>query len=79
MTGRGIDQILPHPSNPTLHERAQRTHKEEFYQLVDPPDSLAELREQLLEQEQRHNTYRPHQALGNRTPQEWLLDYAERR
>jgi putative transposase len=73
--------VLP-PRSPKLNgrvERAQRTHKEEFYQLVDPPDTLAELRRRLLEQEQRYNTYRPHQALGQKTPQEWLLDYAERR
>jgi putative transposase len=73
--------VLP-PRSPKLNgrvERAQRTHKEEFYQLVDPPDSLTQLREQLLEQEQRYNTYRPHQALGYKTPQEWLLTYTEGR
>lgn len=73
--------VLP-PRSPKLNgrvERAQRTHKEEFYQLVDPPDSLAQLRAQLLEQEQRYNTYRPHQALGHKTPQEWLLTYTEGR
>ena len=73
--------VLP-PRSPKLNgrvERAQRTHKEEFYQLVDPPDSLAELRAQLLKQEQRYNTYRPHQALDQKTPQEWLLANAERR
>jgi transposase InsO family protein len=73
--------VLP-PRSPKLNgrvERAQRTHKEEFYQLVDPPDSLADLRAQLLKQEQRYNTYRPHQALAYKTPQEWLRDNAERR
>lgn len=73
--------VLP-PRSPKLNgrvERAQRTHKEEFYQQVSPPDSLAELRAQLLDQEQRYNTYRPHQALGQKTPQQWLQDYAERR
>ena len=73
--------VLP-PRSPKLNgrvERAQRTHKEEFYELVDPPDSLSQLRAQLLKQEQRYNTYRPHQALGNKTPQEWLLACAERR
>jgi putative transposase len=72
--------VLP-PRSPKLNgrvERAQRTHKEEFYQLVDPPDSLAELRAQLLSQEQRYNTYRPHHALGFLTPQAWLLAFAER-
>lgn len=73
--------VLP-PRSPKLNgrvERAQRTHKEEFYQLLDPPDSLAEMRARLLLQEQRYNTYRPHQALGYLTPQEWLLAFAERR
>jgi putative transposase len=73
--------VLP-PRSPKLNgrvERAQRTHKEEFYELLDPPDSLSQLREQLLKQEQRYNTYRPHHALGFKTPQEWLLASSERR
>lgn len=73
--------VLP-PRSPKLNgrvERAQRTHKEEFYELLDPPDSLAHLRAQLLTQEQRYNTYRPHHALGFKTPQEWLLAFNERR
>jgi len=57
-------------------ERAHRTHREEFYQMLDPPGSLAELREGLRAQETVYNTIRPHQALGQRTPcefyQEWL-------
>lgn len=72
--------VLP-PRSPKLNgrvERSNRTHKEEFYQLVDPPDSLAELRARLLKQEQRYDTYRPHQALGYLTPQQWLLAFAER-
>jgi len=72
--------VLP-PRSPKLNgrvERSNRTHKEEFYQLVDPSDSLAALRARLLKQEQRYDTYRPHQALGYLTPQEWLLAFAER-
>lgn len=72
--------VLP-PRSPKLNgrvERAQRTHKEEFYQMLDPPDTLAELRRLLLKHEQRYNTYRPHQALGQLTPQEWLLACNER-
>jgi transposase InsO family protein len=72
--------VLP-PRSPKLNgrvERAQRTHKEEFYQVIEPPDGLAELRPQLLLQEQRYNTYRPHQALGYLTPQQWLLAFTER-
>lgn len=79
---RGLRLFVLPPRSPKLNgrvERAQRTHKEEFYQLLDPPDTIAELRARLLEQEQRYNTYRPHQALGNKTPQEWLIACAERR
>jgi putative transposase len=73
------------PRSPKLNghvERAQRTHREEFYQMLDPPDSLAELRVRLRVHETIYNTIRPHQALGQRTPwefcQEWLATQAER-
>jgi putative transposase len=72
--------VLP-PRSPKLNgcvERAQRTHKEEFYQMLDPPDSLVELRRLLLAQELCYNTVRPHQALGQLTPQQWLLAFRER-
>jgi len=62
--------VLP-PRSPKLNgrvERAQRTHKEEFYQMLDPPDTIAELRERLKAQEVCYNTVRPHQALGQVTP-----------
>jgi transposase InsO family protein len=78
---KGIRLFVLPPRSPKLNgriERINRTHKEEFYELVDPTDSLAELRALLLKQEQRYNTYRPHQALGYLTPQEWLLAFAER-
>jgi transposase InsO family protein len=72
--------VLP-PRSPKLNgcvERAQRTHKEEFYQMLDPPDSLAELRAQLLQHELCYNTIRPHQALGQLSPKQWLLASQER-
>ena len=72
--------VLP-PRSPKLNghvERAQRTHKEEFYQMLDPPDSIVELRQLLRAHELVYNTVRPHQALGQKTPQEWLLACAER-
>ena len=78
---KGIRLFVLPPRSPKLHgrvERSNRTHKEEFYQLLDPPDSIAEMRARLLLQEQRYNTYRPHQALGYLTPQEWLLAFTER-
>jgi len=73
--------VLP-PRSPKLNgrvERGQRTHKEEFYEVCDPPDTTSQLRAGLLKQELCYNTYRPHQALGQLTPQEWLLAYSERR
>jgi putative transposase len=78
---KGLDLFVLPPRSPKLNgrvERAQRTHKEEFYQVIEPPDGLPHLRPQLLLQEQRYNTYRPHQALGYLTPQAWLLAFAER-
>jgi transposase InsO family protein len=75
--------VLP-PRSPKLNghvERAQRTHKEEFYQMLDPPDSIAELRKMLRAQEVCYNTVRPHQALGQKTPRQfyddWLLTCAD--
>lgn len=79
---KGIQLFVLPPRSPKLNgrvERAQRTHKEEFYQVIEPPDGLADLRPQLLLQEQRYNTYRPHHALGFKTPQEWLLAFTEGR
>ncbi len=78
---RGLRLFVLPPRSPKLNgrvERAQRTHKEEFYQMLDPPDTIAELRAELRKHELRYNTYRPHQALGHKTPQEWLLACAER-
>jgi putative transposase len=76
---RGIILFELPPRSPKLNghvERAHRTHQEEFYQMLDPPQSLDELRERLRAQETVYNTIRPHQALGQRTPwefyQEWL-------
>lgn len=68
--------VLP-PRSPKLNggvERAQRTHKEEFYELVDLPGTIGELRQLLLRQEQTYNTVRPHQSLGQITPWAWLQD-----
>src|SRR3990172_1618177 len=77
--------VLP-PRSPKLNghvERAQRTHQEEFYQVVDLPDTIGELRQKLRAWETVYNTIRPHQALGQRTPEEfyqqWLATQTERR
>ncbi len=82
---RGVRLFVLPPRSPKLNayvERAQRTHREEFYQMLDPPDSLPRLRRRLKAWETVYNTIRPHQALGQRTPwgfyQEWLAAQAER-
>ncbi len=66
--------VLP-PRSPKLNgrgERAQRTHTEEFYEVVDSDFTIADLRGKLLQWEQVYNTLRPHQALGYLTPPQYL-------
>lgn len=72
---RGIRLFVLPPRSPKLNahvERAHRTHQEEFYELVEIPDSLAEHRALLHAWEDTYNNVRPHQALGYRTPNEFL-------
>lgn len=79
---RGIKLFVLPPRSPKLNggvERAQRTHKEEFYELVDLPDTLAELRGKLLHHEQVYNLVRPHQALGQRPPWDWLQEHQKQK
>jgi putative transposase len=62
--------VLP-PRFPKLNgqvERAHRTHTEEFYEVIDLPDTIPELNRLLQDWERVYNTIRPHQALGYRTP-----------
>jgi transposase InsO family protein len=82
---RGILLFVLPPRSPKMNahvERAQRTHKEEFYRMLDPPESLSQLRERLRAWETVYNTVRPHQALGQLTPDEfyqrWLKTQGER-
>ncbi len=82
---RGIRLFVLPPRSPKLNgsvERAQRTHKEEFYQTVELPDTIGELRQKLRAWEVVYNTQRPHQALGYQTPgawyQQWLTTQTER-
>ena len=59
------------PRSPKLNghvERAQRTHKVEFYRYADPPLSLTGINKALRTWERVHNCIRPHQALGYLTP-----------
>ena len=62
--------VLP-PRSPKLNghvERAQRTHKEEFYYRLTSATTLTQVNKLLRRWEDVHNTYRPHQALGQITP-----------
>lgn len=72
---RGIKLFLLPPRSPKLNghvERAQRTHTEEFYEVYELPWTVAELNPKAAEWERTYNTVRPHQALGQLTPQEFL-------
>jgi len=68
--------ILP-PRSPKLNghvERAQRTHTEEFWERYEGDLDLPSVRPALRAWEHLYNTFRPHQALAGRTPQEYLLE-----
>ena len=69
--------VLP-PRSPKLNghvERAQRTHREEFYQVVEASWTVERLNEQLLAWETVYNTVRPHQALGYLTPEQFVRQW----
>jgi putative transposase len=77
---KGLTLIVLPPRSPKLNgrvERAQRTHKEEFWQVTEAEPELAALREELAEWEVVYNTVRPHQALGYLTPQEYVEQWPE--
>ena len=68
---RGILLFVLPPRSPKLNghvERSNRTHREEFYCRLPHTDTLAQVNSRLRKWEEIHNTYRPHQALGQLTP-----------
>lgn len=74
----GIHLFVLPPRSPKLNghvERAHRTHQEEFYELIEVPDDLAAHNALLREQVAVYNGIRPHQALGDLTPNEFLARY----
>lgn len=69
--------VLP-PRSPKLNgkvERANRTHREEYYERTDVPQDLQQHNEQLKAWQDIYNTVRPHQALNYKCPLEVLEDY----
>lgn len=75
---RGILLFVLPPRSPKLNgyvERAQGTHRYEFYEAYDLPWTVSELRPHLRRWEWTYNFLRPHQGLDNRTPAEYLKEY----
>lgn len=78
---RGIHLFVLPPRSPKLNghvERANRTHAEEFYQVSDLPWTVAELNHHARAWERVYNTVRPHQALGYKTPMQFLEEFPDR-
>ncbi|SRR5579875_742378 len=72
---RGLPLFVLPSRSPKLNgqvERAHRTHHEEFYQVIPDRWNVQSLNPQLRQWERIYNTVRPHQALGYRTPLEFL-------
>jgi len=69
--------VLP-PKSPKLNgcvERRNRTLREEFYAFYDGEGYLEDVRKKLDEYLHIYNDIRPHQALGNLTPKEYLQEH----
>lgn len=74
---RGVRLFVLPPHSPKLNghvERAQRTHKEEFYAYYDGALDLGNLNQALRRWERVYNTVRPHHSLGRRTPAQYLQE-----
>ncbi len=74
---KGIKLFVLPPKSPKLNgsvERANRTHTEEFYEVNECSWTIPELNKQLIGWEHVYNCIRPHHALGNRTPLQFLKD-----
>ena len=77
---RGLRLFVLPPRSPKLNgavERAQRTHTEEFYEVIDFPLEIAALNLELQAWERIYNTVRPHQALRYLTPQAFWQRWQE--
>jgi putative transposase len=79
---RGLPLFVLPPRSPKLNghvERSHRTHHEEFYQVIPESWSVPALNHQLQAWEQTYNCVRPHQALGYRTPQQFVTEWQSKR
>lgn len=79
---RGLPLFVVPPRSPKLQshvERAQRTHREEFYEVWEVDPQLDAHREQLQIWAHIYNTIRPHQHLDYLTPLEFCERYAQRK
>lgn len=66
--------VLP-PRSPEMNgrvERMQATSRHEFYATYEPPHLVGALNELLDVYAHRYNTFRPHDALGQRTLREYI-------
>jgi transposase InsO family protein len=75
---KGLKLFVLPPRSPKLNgrvERAHRTHLEEFYQVYDFGMDLPTLNIVLSDWERIYNTVRPHRALDNLTPQQYIHAY----
>ena len=69
--------VLP-PRSPKLNgrvERAHRTHLDEFYAVFEPEGNLESLNKGLRSWEWVYNNIRPHRALDNLTPKQYIERY----
>lgn len=72
---RGLELFVLPPKRPDLNgcvERAQSTWRYEFYATYDRPHRIDELQAFVDAFAHRFNHHRPHDALGGRTPAEYL-------
>jgi len=58
-------------------ERANRTHREEFYELEEIELSLVEHNKQLSRWEHTYNYVRPHQGIDYLTPNEYYRNWLD--
>ena len=72
--------VLP-PYSPKFNgcvERANRTHREEFYQVNEIELSLIEHNKQFEQWQYVYNHIRPHQVFDYQTPHEYYLEWLEK-